>query len=97
MTVRHRRYGKEEFAQRGDEIYESQVRVQVEEGNYGRIVAIDIETGDFEVADEILPATNRLFERHPDAQPWIVRIGHRTVHRFSRILEGGNVTIVSIA
>jgi hypothetical protein len=82
MTVRHRRYSKEEFAQHGDEIYESQIRSQVEEGNYGRIVAIDIETGDFEVADEILPATNRLFERNPEAQPWIVRIGHRTVHRF---------------
>jgi peptide subunit release factor RF-3 len=79
---RQPRYNKEEFAQRGDEIYESQVRSQVEEGNHGKIVAIDIETGAFEVADEILDATNRLFERLPDAQPWIVRIGHRAVHRF---------------
>jgi hypothetical protein len=76
------RYSKEEFAQRGDVIYETQVRPQVEEGNYGKIVAIDIETGAFEVADDILPATDRLFERLPDAQPWIVRIGHRAVHRF---------------
>jgi hypothetical protein len=34
---------------RGDEIYETQVRSQVEEGDRGKIVAIDIETGDFEV------------------------------------------------
>jgi hypothetical protein len=34
------RYSKEEFARRGDEIYESQVRSQVEEGNHGKIVAI---------------------------------------------------------
>lgn len=67
----------------GDETYENQVRSQVEEGNHGEFVAIDIETGAFEVADEILTATNRLFERLPDAQPWIVRIGHRAVHRFS--------------
>jgi hypothetical protein len=40
MTVRTPRYGKEEFARRGDEIYESQVRQQVEEGNHGKIVAI---------------------------------------------------------
>jgi hypothetical protein len=39
MTVRQPLYSKEEFAQRGDEIYKSQVRPQVEEGNYGRIVA----------------------------------------------------------
>jgi hypothetical protein len=39
MTVRQPRYSKEEFARRGDEIYESQVRSQVEEGNHGKIVA----------------------------------------------------------
>jgi hypothetical protein len=76
------RYSKEEFAQRGDALYEAQIRSQVEEGNHGKIVAIDIETGEFEVADEILPATDRLFDRLPDAQPWIVRIGHRAVDRF---------------
>jgi hypothetical protein len=38
--------------------------------------------GAFEVADDILPATDRLFERLPDAQPWIVRIGYRAVDRF---------------
>ncbi len=53
MPVRHPRYSKEEFARRGDEIYENQVRPQIEMGNYGKIVAIDIETGAFEVADEI--------------------------------------------
>jgi hypothetical protein len=82
MILRQPRYSKEEFARRGDEIYESQVRSQVEEGNHGKIVAIDIETGAFELADEILTATDRLYDRLPDAQPWIVRIGHRAVHRF---------------
>lgn len=43
MAVRQSRYGKEEFARRGDEIYETQVRPQVEEGNHGKIVAIDID------------------------------------------------------
>jgi len=51
MTVRQPRYSKEEFARRGHEVYESQVRSQIEEGNHGKIVAIDIETGAFEVAD----------------------------------------------
>jgi hypothetical protein len=40
MTVRQPRYSKEGFAQRGDFLYESEVRTQVEEGNHGRIVAI---------------------------------------------------------
>ena len=82
MTVRQPRYSKEEFARRGDEIYESQVRTQVEEGNHGKIVAIDIETGNFEVADAPMAAVDRLYEREPNAQPWVIRIGHRAVFRF---------------
>ncbi len=55
---------------------------QVESGNTGKIVAIDIETGAFEVADHVLPATNQLFKRYPEAQPWVIRIGHRAVYHF---------------
>lgn len=82
MTVRHPRYSKEEFANRGNELYESQVRPQVEEGNYGKIVAIDIETGAFEVADTPILAVDQLYERKPNAQPWVIRIGHKAVFRF---------------
>ena len=62
MTVRQPCYSDEEFARRGTDIYERQVRAQVEEGNMGKIVAIDIETG-------------RLLARreHPDHLPTPVR------------------------
>ncbi len=63
MTVRQPRYSKEEFAQRGDALYESQIRSQVEEGNHGKIVAIDIETGVFEVADSIVTASEHLLAK----------------------------------
>jgi hypothetical protein len=82
MTVRQPRYSREEFAQRGNKIYESQVRSQVESGNHGKIVAINIETGAFEVDDTPMVAVDRLYEREPDAQPWVIRIGHRAVFRF---------------
>jgi hypothetical protein len=82
MAVRQRLYSKEELARRGQELYESGIRQQVEAGNEGKIVAIDIETEDFEVDENVVPATNRLFERHPDAQPWVIRIGHHAVDHF---------------
>ncbi|MBE9212214.1 hypothetical protein IQ247_05725 [Plectonema cf. radiosum LEGE 06105] len=82
MAVRQPRYSKEEFARRGDEIYETQVRSHVEQGNHGKIVAIDIETGDFEVDRSEIAACDRLEARHPDTQIWIVRIGSRHVRRF---------------
>jgi hypothetical protein len=74
--------GKEEFAQRGDGIYESQVRPQVEQGNHGKIVAIDIVTGDFEVDASEITACDRLEARQPNAQIWVVRIGSRHIRRF---------------
>ena len=33
MVVRQPRYSKEEFAQRGDRIYQTQIRSQIESGN----------------------------------------------------------------
>jgi hypothetical protein len=82
MAVRQPRYSKEEFAGRGDALYETQIRPQVEAGNQGKIVAIDIETGAFEVADEIVTASDLLLSKYPDAQTWFIRIGHRAVYHF---------------
>lgn len=70
VTVQQPRYSKEEFARRGDEIYEFQVRPQVEEDNRGKIVAIDIETGAFEIDASEIAACDRLEAYHPDAQIW---------------------------
>ena len=75
-------HSKEEFAQRGELIYQKQIRPQVELENQGKIVAINIETGAFEVADTPRVEVDRLYEREPDAQPWVIRVGHRAVFRF---------------
>jgi hypothetical protein len=74
------RYSMEEHARRGRDWYEQVVRPKVEAGNHGRIVAIDIETGEYELADDVLTAAQTLLARLPDAQPWCVRIGHQGVY-----------------
>lgn len=76
------RYSKEEHAQRGTAMYDQRVRPQVEAGNRGKVVAIDVDTGDFELAEGTLVASQRLMARRPDAQIWCVRIGYPAVHRF---------------
>jgi hypothetical protein len=78
------RYSKEEFARRGDEIYERVLRPAIETGNEGRFVAIDIETGAYEIDGDELAAPDRLLARVPDAQIWLRRIGFRYAHRFGR-------------
>lgn len=88
MTAHQPRYSKEEFAHQGNALYENQIRSKVEKDNLGKIVAIDIETGAFEVADTPILATDQLYDRYPDAQPWVIRIGHQAVYRFgSRSLQ----------
>ena len=76
------KYSKNEHARRGVEIYEREIAPQVEAGNHGRIVAIDVDSGAFELADEGLTAANRLLARFPDAQIWCVKVGFPAVHRF---------------
>ena len=88
MAARQSVLSKEEHARRGTAIYENQIRPQVEKGNYGKVVAIDVDTGEFAVDEEPLPAADKLRARRPDAQIWFVRIGHRGLHRFGHARAG---------
>ena len=80
--MRQPRYSKEEFARLGREIYTRDVLPKLEPDSTGKIVAIDIESRDFALADDTLGASKTLLSRRPDAQIWCVRIGYRGVHRF---------------
>ena len=82
MLARKPRYTKVEHARLGTEIYEQRVSSQLTVDQFGKIVAIDIESGEFEVAEQTVAAAQRLMARRPDAQIWFVRIGHQGVHRF---------------
>ncbi len=77
---RRPRFSKDEFMRRGKELYE-RIRPQIEEGNRGKVVAIDLETGSFEVAADTLHASEQLLARRPDAQTWFVRIGYDDLFR----------------
>jgi len=72
----------EEIARRGDEIYEREVLPRVGPGEQNQVVAIDVETGDYEIAGDELAAAHRLRARRPEAQIWFRRVGSRYLHRF---------------
>ena len=73
---------------RGRAIYRKKIRHLVEPHEHGRIVVIDVNSGDYEVADRDADATARLVARHPDAVTWAERVGYPTV--FS--IGGGHMT-----
>jgi hypothetical protein len=79
------RYSKEEFARRGDEIYERDILPHLKREDEGKLVLIDIETGDYEIDADELAASDRLLARRPDAQVWFRRVGSRYVRRFGSL------------
>jgi hypothetical protein len=81
MASTTRRYSKEEFARRGDAIYEKKVRPQLKADDEGKFAAIDIDSGEFAIDADELKAGNKLRKRIPEAQIWMVRVGYRAVHR----------------
>jgi hypothetical protein len=82
MASTKRRYSKEDFARRGDEIYETQVRPHLMVEDEGKFAAIDIESGAYELDVDELEACDKLNARVPEAQIWLVRVGSRYLHRF---------------
>lgn len=78
----------EEIDRLGESIYQNQLRALLETPeNIGRLVSIDVETGDYEVADDLLVSGKRLQERHPDALLYGVRIGYNAVFAVGGMLE----------
>ena len=90
MSVNQPRYSKEEFARRGDAIYERDIRPLAEPVHADKFVAIDIETGAYEIDEDDYEATERLLKRTPDAQIWLVRVGQGAAYRIGLRGGGGN-------
>ncbi|MCY3787831.1 MAG: hypothetical protein OXH63_03475 [Gemmatimonadetes bacterium] len=84
MPVPKPRYSKEEFARRGDEIYDLDISPHVGPDDEGKFVVIDIETGAYEIDQDELAASDRLLARRLDAQIWTRRVGFRYARRLPR-------------
>lgn len=64
MTTLGRRPA-EETRRLGDEIYQRDIRQRVEESHHGKMIAIDVDSGDYAIADTATAASDRLRERRP--------------------------------
>jgi hypothetical protein len=82
MSSNQPHYSKEEFARRGDEIFDRDIQPRLDPDNEGQFVAIDIESGAFEIDADELVASDRLRARVPKAQIWLTRAGSRYARRF---------------
>ena len=85
MSATKPRLSKEEFARRGESIYERDLRSLLEPGHNGEFVAIDIESGAYEVDMDEIAATDRLSARVPNAQTWMRKVGSRHARHFGAV------------
>ena len=83
MTIR--KYSRDEVCDRGAEIYAAQIKARVEPQENGKFIVIDIESGDYEIAEDMLAASHRLRERRPDS----VRFGGMVGYAAAYQLGGG--------
>jgi hypothetical protein len=78
----------EQIAQRGKTLYQQQIRSQVETAeNLGKMVIIDVETGDYEIDDTGLEAARKLHAKHPDAALYGIRIGYNVAESLGGVME----------
>jgi len=78
----------EEVAQLAKQLYKSNIQQQVEtEDNIGKMVIIDIETGNYEVDKTGLQAAKTLNEKNPNARLFGIRIGYNVAASFGGVME----------
>jgi hypothetical protein len=74
----------EELARLGVETFDRRVWPTLGPGDQGKFVAIDVETGDFEVDADDYAAVTRLHARLPGADLWLGRVGQPAACRIGR-------------
>ena len=68
---------KEEFAALAKEIYYRDIRPQVIDEHRGEFLVLEVESGDYEIAVDMLDAEDRLKARHPQGRFYGIRVGFK--------------------
>src|SRR5882672_11087542 len=71
----------DELAALGGVIFDRQVRPALRPEDDGKFVAIDVETGDYEMDEDDYAAVARLRARKPAADVWLMRAGFPTTYK----------------
>ncbi len=79
----------EEAGRRGEALYQRDIRAAVEtEENIGKMVIIDVDTGDYEIDDRKgLDAARRLQAKRPDAALYGICIGYNVAAAMGGVME----------
>ncbi len=73
---------KEEFAALAKEIYYRDIRPRVINEHRGKFLVLDVESGDYEIAVDMLDAEDHLKVRRPQGRFYGIRIGFKAAYSF---------------
>jgi hypothetical protein len=71
---------REQFGERAAALYERVVKPKLKPEDDGKFVAVDANTGEFEVDVDDYAVVETLLHRLPDAVVWLERAGHSTAY-----------------
>lgn len=75
-------YTTEEVCRLGQEIYERHLRTQLETTvNNGKILVIDVKSGQYDIGEDIVSVTKQLQSRLPNSVRYIMRIGYPGIYQ----------------
>jgi hypothetical protein len=80
-SMAHPRYSSAEIVERGQALYDQQIRGRVETTHQGKFLVLDIESGEYEVDDNELAALERAKAKNPDAALYMLRVGYSSAYR----------------
>ena len=73
----------EEIARLGREIYRRDILPQVEADHHGEVVAVDVDTGDWAVGENVIAATDLLRKKRPESINVLSeRVGYPALRQF---------------
>jgi hypothetical protein len=80
----HTRYSSDEIAERGQDLYDREIRDKLDPSARGKFLVLDIETGEYEIDVDQRSALKRVRAKHPGAALYLLRVGHPTAYRLGR-------------
>jgi hypothetical protein len=72
---------RERVASTGRQIYGQLAATKLRPEDDGKFIAIDVNSGAFEVDADDFTATERLLRRQPNARMWLGRVGRKAAYR----------------
>lgn len=77
-----------EIARRGQEAYDQHVLPLLKPEDDGKFVAIDIETGDYEIGTQSYAVSRKMRDRVPAERIWLMRVGHKAAFKMRKCRSG---------